>query len=320
MVMTAEPTTVTVTSTEPAAEPAPASPPEPEPAAVRPRPPAPGALVIAMASIMVFSVVTMFFGVFAFGLSGLQEQRSQHVLYAEFRGELDPSSPTAPPIGGLIEPGSPVAVLNAPVAGIRRTVVVEGTSSGDLLAGPGHLRDSPLPGQAGESILMGKGVTAGAPFAGITRLHRGDVITVTTAQGTFTFVVEGQRVAGTRLRNLPKSGAALTLVTSTGSGLVGQLASSHLVYVDAALKGKAVGAPAGRPILVPPSEIQGHGDPSAWPFVVFWIQALLVGLVGAVWLWMRWGRWQTWLVAVPVLFAILWGLSTEILRLLPNVY
>ena len=254
------------------------------------------------------------------GSSALQEQRSQDQLFASFRGLLDPSSPTAPSIGGAIAPGSPVALLNSPIAGLHNVVVVEGTTSGDLLEGPGHLRDSPLPGQPGESILMGKSTTAGAPFGGITRLRQGDVITVRTGQGRFRFVVEGQRVAGDPLPQIPSSGSLLTLITSAGSGWLGRLAPSRLVYVDARLQGKDVASPPGRPVAVTPAEIQGHGDPSAWPFVVFWLQGLLVGLVGLVWLWSRWGLSRTWLIGAPVLLGILWGLSTELMRLLPNVF
>jgi sortase A len=280
----------------------------------------PGPVVVTLAGITAFSVIALFFGAFAFGLSGFQEQRSQDQLYASFRGLLDPSSPVGPSIGGAIAPGSPVALIDAPEAGLHNVVVVEGTSSSDLLEGPGHLRDSPLPGQLGESIVMGKSATAGAPFGGLTRLHKGDVISVTTGQGTFRFVVEGERVAGDKLPEIPPSGSLLTLVTSAGSGWLGQFAPNHLVYVDAELRGKLVGTPPGRAVDVPAAEIQGRSDPGAWPFIVFWLQALLVGAIGAVWLWSRWGPLKTWLVAAPVLFGILWGLSNEAMRLLPNVY
>ena len=292
----------------------------PAPTSSRARPPMPGPVVVTLASIMAFSVLALFLGTYAFELSGLQEQRSQAQLYASFRGLLDPSSPTAPSIGGAIAPGTPVALLNSPVAGLQNVVVVEGTTSGDLLRGPGHLRDSPLPGQPGESIVMGKSTTAGAPFGDITRLVRGDVITVTTGQGKFGFVVEGQRVAGDPLPEIPASGALLTLVSSAGSGWLGRLAPTHLVYVDAKLQGKDVAAPKGRPVAISPAEIQGHSDPSALPFVVFWLLALLGGSIAVVWLWSRWGFPRTWLIGAPVLLGILWGLSTEVMRLLPNVF
>ena len=203
---------------------------------------------------------------------------------------------------------------------MHNVVVVEGTSASNLLAGPGHLPDSPLPGQVGESILMGRSTTAGAPFGGITRLRRGDVITVTTGQGTFRFTVNGELVANQPLPDISTTGSLLTLVTSAGSGWLGRLAGNHLVYVDAVLQGKAVAAPPGRPTAVSPVDIQGRSDPTSWPFVVFWLQALLLGGLALVWLWSRWGHAQTWLVGAPVMFAILWGFSTEAIRLLPNVY
>jgi hypothetical protein len=48
----------------------------------------PGAIAITLASVMAFSIVALFLGAFAFGLSGLQEQRSQDQLNASFRGLL----------------------------------------------------------------------------------------------------------------------------------------------------------------------------------------------------------------------------------------
>ena len=39
---------------------------------------------------------------------------------------------------------------------------------------------------------MGKSTTAGAPFANVARLRKGDVVTVRTGQGLFHFTVRGQ--------------------------------------------------------------------------------------------------------------------------------
>jgi sortase A len=275
---------------------------------------------VALAGIAIFSIVSLFFGTYVFVFSSLQEQRSQHQLYAEFRGLLDPSSEITPSIGGAITPGTPVAMLDSTQAGMHDVIVVEGTSSDELLAGPGHLRDTPLPGQAGQSVLIGRSTTAGAPFGGLTNLRPGDVITATTGQGTFRYRVSALLTSGEAQPEVPADGSLLTLVTSAGSGVLGGIVPSHLVYVEAVLQGKTVTAPAGRPSLVALDELQGAGDPSAWVFVVFWLQALLVASVGAVWLWSRWGRVQAWLASAPVLFAVLWGLGTEAMRLFPNVY
>jgi len=283
-------------------------------------PPAPGAAVVALAAVMVVSVVVVFFGLFALVLSGLQEQRSQHLLYAQFRGLLDPSSTTAPSIGGPIPVGTPIALINSPQAGLHNVVVVEGTSSATLLAGPGHRRNSPLPGQAGQSVLVGKGITAGAPFGGITRLRLGDVVTVRTGQGQFRYRVLGPLVAGSRLPTIRSDDGLLTLVTSESSGPLGHLAPGHLAYVEARLLGKPVTAPTGAPRTVSPSEVQGHDEPSAWPLAGLWFLALLAASAACWWLWSRWGIVQTWIVGAPILFGLLWGLSNEAMRLLPNVY
>jgi sortase A len=276
--------------------------------------------MVAFASAAALSALAIFLVVFALGFSSLQEQRSQHQLYASFRGLLAPASTIAPRIGGVISPGSPVAVLNAPAAGLHNTMVVEGTSSSDLLKGPGHQRDSPLPGQVGQSIIMGKSVTAGAPFGHITHLAAGDPITVTTGQSTFRFMVADVRRAGDPLPAVPDGGSLLTLVTSAGSGnWLSDLAPSHVVYVDAKLQGTPAPTPARRPVAVPVAELPGHNNPGAWPFVVLWLQGLIVSGVGSVWAWLRWGRWQTWLVGAPVILAVLWGLAQESMQLLPNL-
>jgi sortase A len=166
---------------------------------------------------------------------------------------------------------------------------------------------------------MGKSVTAGAPFRHIASLRAGDIITVTTGQATSHFKVLGERTSGSPLPAVPSNGSLLTLATAQGSGLLGGLAPSHVVYVDALLQGTPTTAPAGRPVAVPASELPGRSDPNAWPFLILWLQGFIAAGVASVWAWMRWGRWQTWLVGVPVILGVLWGLATESMRLLPNL-
>ena len=222
-----------------------------------------GIVSVLLALVMVLSVAALFFGAFAYGLSGLQEQRSQHQLYSSIRGLLSPSSPVAPWIGGVIPAGSPVALLNSPQAGLRDVVVVEGTSSGDLLAGPGHLPDTPLPGQAGAAVLLGKSTTAGAPFGQLARLRRGDVITVRTGQGRFRFTVEGRLVNGGRLPTVPSTSGFLLLGTSGGVAAQGGFTPGHVVYTYAKLQGRVAPAPHGQPHSVTRSELPGYGDPDS---------------------------------------------------------
>lgn len=313
MVIHAEPLPVEAVPAEPGGE--------PQSPAPRSGPPLPGALTIVLSAVMLAGAVAVFFGIFAYGLSGLQEQRSQHQLYAAFRGLLDPASEVAPSVGGHIPDGTPVALLNAPRAGIHDVVVVEGTSSGDLLAGPGHLPDTPLPGQVGESMIVGKSTTAGAPFSDIAHLRPGDVVTVRTGQGKFRYVVRGQLAAGQRPPPVRSDGGTLVLATSAaGTGGLAGIEPSGLVYVDATLHGQAVAAPRRQPRTVPAADLPGHGDPGAWPLLLLWSVGLLAGTVATWWLWARWGLLRTWLIGAPVLLALLWGFSDQAMRFLPNVY
>ncbi|SOD72294.1 sortase A [Jatrophihabitans sp. GAS493] len=258
------------------------------------------------------SALALWLIAFTFGLSSLQASRSNAVLYSELRENLSGSTT---PIGGLIAPGTPIALLKAPAAGLSGIVVVEGTSSGQLTSGPGHRRDTPLPGQAGTSLIYGRSLTYGAPFAHIDHLHHGDQITVTTDQGTFTYVVEGVRHPGDPLPTLLATGAGrLTLETS--SGVFG---SANTVYVDATLKGAPAGTPSGRMTVVPPAEKAMGTDSSGLVNMIFWMQALLVVSVAMVWAWVRWGHWQAWVLGVPAIICLLWLVTADASLMLPNL-
>ncbi len=283
-------------------------------------PPRPSKLVILLSVFLFAGILAAFLGVFAYALSGLQEHRSQQQLYAQFRGLLAPASTIAPSTGGVIATGTPVALLNAPNAGIHNVMVIEGTSSGDLLQGPGHLPDTPLPGQGGEAVLMGKSTTAGAPFKGLALLRKGDVVTVRTGQGLFHFIVQGQLLPGAHQPAIPANRGRLVLVTSAGPGGVGGLEPSQTVDVIANLKGEAVAAPPHRPRSVALTDVPGQTDPAAWPFVALWLAGAALSSAAVWWLWARWGLLRAWIIGAPVLLALLWGLGNEAMRLLPNVY
>lgn len=292
---------------------------ESHPSVPAPRRPRRG-LFPAAVVLTTFGLVVTFFLFYVLAFSGLEEHRSQSQLYATMRGLLDPASPVAPAIGGAIPAGSPIAVMTIPALGVSRMVIVEGTTSGDLALGPGHQRNSPLPGQVGQSIVMGKSVSSGAPLASLSHLRVGNSIDVTTGQGTFHFVVEGVRRAGSALPIIPKNNALLTLISTTGSRLFGTDAAAHLLYVDAALRGTPVPTPPHGPRIIHSAEIQGHGDSGAWPNVIMWLTAVVAVTIGIVVVARRWGFARTWVVATPVVLLALWMLSGALLRLLPNVY
>jgi LPXTG-site transpeptidase (sortase) family protein len=253
-------------------------------------------------------------------VGALRHSRDQQTAYAELREQLAKATvPTGQTDadGALVAPGTTVALLRIPKLGVEQ-VVGEGTTSSVLTAGPGHRRDTVLPGQPGTSLLFGRQAAYGGPFARIGELAKGDEIVVTTGQGVFTFVVTGLRRAGDPA---PQPAAAnesrLTLVTADGTPYL----PTSTLRVDAALDGQAAELPARvlGPGALLPAEQPMAGQPSAWIPLVFWAQALLLVAVGVVWLSRRWGRWQTWVVGVPVLAFVGLGLSQQIALLLPNL-
>lgn len=254
---------------------------------------------------------------FAVVISRFQFAHAQHDLYGKFREQV--AAETAP-VGGVIAPGSPVSVFDIPTIGVRNLVVVEGTASGDLESGPGHLRNTPLPGQAGLSAIYGRAGLYGAPLGRIASLEQGDLLRVTTGQGQFEYEVERVRRAGnTYVPDLPSSGSRITFVTSDGSGWRSGWAPAGAVYVDAALVGKPVAGAPGRPASVPRAEKAMHGDPDALYAVVLWLGLLVLVLLATVWGFSVWGTWNTWLAGTPVVLAVLWGCTESASRLLPNL-
>jgi sortase A len=276
-----------------------------------------GAASLALWFVVALCLLAVWSLLFAFVLTGYQQQRSQRILYAQFREQL--SLATAP-VGGMIHPSAPVAIMDIPAIGMNDEVIVEGTTPGDLENGPGHQRDTPLPGQAGTSIIMGRAVTFGGPFARISALRRGETIDVVTAQGQVEYAVTGVRHAGDPLPQPLASGhGRLTLVSADGSGWQSGWAPTHVVYVDASLAGRGLADTAGGPTTVTSAETSMASDYSALLPLVLLLQLLVIVATAISWSLSRWGAWQTWIVGLPAFVALLWAVSDAAVRLLPNL-
>lgn len=91
-------------------------------------------------------------------------------------------------------------------------VVVEGTTNRALLLGPGHLQDTPAPGDAGNSVISGHRDTF---FRHIHELEKGDQILVQRNGKTFHYEVTGKHIVQpTDVSVLkPSKDAELTLIT-----------------------------------------------------------------------------------------------------------
>jgi sortase A len=261
--------------------------------------------------------------VFWVGLfSSLHYDKAQLNAYETLRYELaegdapnGPTESTNP--NQLLPAGSPVAVLSIPAIGLR-TVILQGTTSAVLENGPGHLRDTPMPGQAGISVILGRKTAYGGPFGKLASLVPGDSITVVTGQVVAGYKVTDLRRAGSPLPTPPATGAGrMVMVTSDGAPLV----PSGMLYVDADLISKPQPAPT--MVLssgdLSASESDMGTEPQAWLPIVLWAQLLVIVAAVLSWLWSAWGRWQTWLIAVPVIGYIVLSAADEVTRLLPNL-
>lgn len=274
--------------------------------------------VLSIAALSLCLLIAWAF-VYLFAISDVQHARKQHEMYATYRADL---AQALAPVGGAIPVGTSVAIISIPKAGLHNEIVVEGTSSDQTRNGPGHLRSSPLPGQAGSSALYGRSAFFGAPFARVPNLRPGDAISVTTGQGHFTYNVSDVRGSGDPLPPPLVAGAGrLTLVTSQGVGWRTGWAPTDTVFVDAILVGKPAPTPAGRPEAVTPSEtpMKAQTDLVTLTEIVLWLQLLVIVSCLIVWLAFRWDRLKLWLCALPVVLGVLWGLSVSASALLPNL-
>jgi sortase A len=275
------------------------------------------AAALTVVVLRVTSLLAAWFLLYAFVLSYLQEQRSQHELYSTFRHEL---ATEYAPAGGAIALGRPVALLQLPQAGLHDAVVVEGTTSSALEKGPGHQPDTPLPGQAGDSVVFGRSATFGAPFAHLASERAGDIITVTTGQGTFHYRVTDLRRPGQPQPAALSPGAGrLTLEGATGAGWRSGLAPQSLVYLDATLEGPSVATPPGAPASVPGAESAMHGDTAVLLPLLLWLQLFGYALLAVGWAARRWGGRQAWLFGLPLILALLWEVTGTAFQLLPNL-
>ena len=268
-------------------------------------------LVLAIAGTLLLQLVLV---------SSLQQSAAQGRAFDLFREELAKGTAAIGPTdrdGKELAAGTPVAYLEIPRLDVAQ-VVGEGTSASVLFDGPGHRRDTPLPGQIGTSVVFGRRASFGGPFDEIASLRAGDTIKVTTGQGTFEYKVLGVRLEGDPAPAAPAAGVGrLTLVTAEGRSFLPE----GVIRVDAELaQGAVVGAGRLYAASTLPAEdrLMAADTRTLW-VLAFWLQALILLSLAAVWAWHRWGHAQAWVVFLPALLLV--GLSTsgEVARLLPNL-
>jgi hypothetical protein len=266
-----------------------------------------------------FAVVLFGFLVNLTVLGQLQHVVAQQQLRADLAEQLAAGS--APVSEGtvdnvLLSDGAAVARLEIPMIGVDQ-IVVEGTSSGALTKGPGHRRDTVLPGQTGVSVLMGRATAYGGPLGRIQELPPGETISVITGQGEQIYRVLGVRYAGDPTPAFTAGTSRLILETARGAPYM----PSGVVRVDAELVSevKPDGTRQTSFATLPPADKELASDFSTVWALVFALQFLVLAEVACVYSLRRFGGAKTWVVFVPVL--LLGGLlvADQLTRLLPNL-
>jgi sortase A len=271
-------------------------------------------------ALLLLAVVVLGFIGYLYELSGVQEARSQAILYSQYQLELAnqvaPLGPYGPNgLNGARGPtplGSPVAVINIPSIGIRDMVVVQGTGPENLMVGPGHRPDSPLPGQPGMVQIYGRRATFGGPFSHLSQLRPGDRITAITGQGVSIYTVVAAAFSNKIIKD-PSPGRMLLLTASSAA------VPTYYYQVDADLTSRLKASP-GVARTVYASELPLANDTSNLAMAMVWSLALAgvaaIGTVAAI----RWSLWVAYLATVPLAIAVLWNLYENIAALLPNLY
>ena len=282
-------------------------------------------------------VLLLLFVVYQLWGTGLATTAAQNRLTRQFeqlQGSVvtDPTDGrpvTAPTDLPIPEPGDPVGRIRIPRIDVD-FIMVQGVDLTYLKEGPGHFPQTPLPGQPGNSAFAGHRTTYKAPFNRIDELDPGDLITVTTLQGEFTYrvdahigepdqppsghiVVSPKELAildqdvGNRLTLMacnPKYSAATRIVVtasliSPAAPATAKPDTTSSVTADATLDSLA------------------GGDPKAWPGAILWSLLVVAAWFGTWWLARRWRAVPAYLIGTPIVLVLLFFAFQSIARLLP---
>ncbi|MFW3171997.1 class E sortase [Geodermatophilus sp. CPCC 206100] len=141
--------------------------------------------------------VLLLFVVYELWVTDLQSAAAQEDLTTELREEWSREAPAARAVPGELTDGEAFAFLHIPRLGEDYArAVVEGTAAEDLEQGPGHYRDTAMPGEQGNFAVAGHRVGRGSPFLELDEMRPGDPIIVETADSWFVYRVLGDPVTG----------------------------------------------------------------------------------------------------------------------------
>ena len=253
--------------------------------------------------VLVAGILILMFIPYLLWGTGLITARNQSVLTQQFReaqkkshshpttsipAPVHGATPAAPEVAPTIAApavGTAVGTIQIPKIKLSMTVV-EGTDEAQLAMGPGHYPYTPLPGEAGNAAIAGHRTTYLHPFYSLDALTPGDLIYVTTLQGTFLYnVYRSQVVAPNDVAVVaPTPTPQLTLTTCNP-----RYSASQRLVVSAKLVASELAHPTGAPV----AEVKPHhAAPSAatttasgkdWLPAILW-GVLVAALITGVWM------------------------------------
>lgn len=254
-------------------------------------------------------------------------------------------APIDPDILEALRPveGEPVARILIPSIGVDE-IVVHGVSVADLRKGPGHYPESAMPGQPGNAAIAGHRTTYGQPFHNLDLLQPGDLITVYTLQGEFTYEVMGYPngsddeqighliVPETGVEVLDDAGDNRLTLTACHP----KFSSRQRIVVTALLTDNPKPAlpttttvvedapPTSEGDILPDDDAvldfgEGlSGDADALTPALAWGGLFLTMLGAVIYLGRRWRRWPSYLLASPVLVVLLYYTFMYLDQYLPS--
>jgi sortase A len=149
--------------------------------------PAAALLALAAAAVLAWVAITLVWGD---PVTARAASRAQGTLRKELAGNRAASAAV---LEARLDEGDAIGTIV--VARLHlRMVVVEGTARADLARGPGHYRNTSLPGLGGTVAIAGHRTTYLQPFRHLDRLEAGDEIKLVMPYGTFRYHVYARRI------------------------------------------------------------------------------------------------------------------------------
>jgi sortase A len=175
------------------------------------------------------SAILMLAGVILLGFVGSEYwamYREQRALHREW--EAQQKIPAATESASAVVKDDGLTRVSIPKINLD-VIVVEGTNHKALRVGPGHLKQTPAPGDLGNSVISAHRDTF---FRHIYELAKGDEIQVRRSGRTYTFQVTGKKIVQpddvSILNNTPD--ARLTLITCYPTYYIGPAPQRLIVF------------------------------------------------------------------------------------------